>query len=96
MTTVKLICSVYKSVEMDYMYLYVDKQEGLRRVPEALLNTFGKPVHALTFMLEPGRRLAREDADQVLENIRNHGYHLQFPPVPEDLLPAQYTSLKNT
>ena len=86
MATRKLLCAVYKSEKMDYMYLYVHKQEGFGRVPQDLLNTFGKPVHALTFVLEPGRRLAREDADQVLENIRNHGYHLQFPPVPEDLL----------
>ena len=80
----KRLCSVFKSDKVDEMFLYVDKNQGFSRVPEALLKSFGKPVHALTFLLEPGRRLAREDADKVLANILSHGYHLQLPPVRED------------
>lgn len=76
----KLLCSVFKSAKLDAMYLYVDKIQGLSRVPQELLESFGKPIHALTFILKPGRRLAKEDADKVLGNIQNRGYHLQLPP----------------
>ncbi|MNY74565.1 Protein YcgL [compost metagenome] len=34
-------------------------------------------------LLTPERKLAREDAVKVLENIEKQGYHLQMPP-PED------------
>ena len=51
----KVLCSVFKSTRLDAMYLYVDKTQGLSRVPKALLGSFGKPVHTLTFLLQPGR-----------------------------------------
>ncbi len=82
----KMLCSVFKSKRIDAMYLYVDKEQGLSRVPQELLESFGEPIHALTFILEPGRRMAKEDADKVLGNIQNRGYHLQLPPGREDRL----------
>ena len=30
--------------------------------------------------LHPGKRLAREDAEQVLKNLQTSGFHLQMPP----------------
>lgn len=78
----KRICSIYKSPRRE-MYLYVDKREALKRVPEGLLGAFGAPQHVFDMLLTPERKLAREDAVQVLENIEKQGYHLQMPP-PED------------
>ncbi|HEY8330959.1 MAG TPA: YcgL domain-containing protein [Pseudomonas sp.] len=78
----KRICSIYKSPRRE-MYLYVDKREALKRVPEGLLGAFGAPQHVFDMLLTPERKLAREDAAQVLENIEKQGYHLQMPP-PED------------
>ncbi|MNZ35508.1 Protein YcgL [compost metagenome] len=79
----KRICSVYKSPRKREMYLYVDKREALSRVPEGLLAAFGAPQLVFDMLLTPERKLAREDALQVLENIEKQGYHLQMPP-PED------------
>ncbi|MFG1490916.1 YcgL domain-containing protein, partial [Oceanospirillum sp. HFRX-1_2] len=39
----KVICEVFKSPRKDEMYLYVDKKEGFKRIPESLLEAFGKP-----------------------------------------------------
>lgn len=79
----KLICSVYRSPRKREMYLYVDKREALKRVPEGLLGAFGAPQHVFDMLLTPERKLAREEAVKVLENIDKQGYHLQMPP-PED------------
>lgn len=79
----KRICSIYKSPRKREMYLYVDKREALARVPEALLNVFGAPQHVFDMLLTVERKLAREDAAKVLENIERQGFHLQMPP-PED------------
>lgn len=79
----KLICSIYRSPRKREMYLYVDKREALKRLPEGLLDAFGAPQHVFDMLLTPERKLAREDAVKVLENIEKQGYHLQMPP-PED------------
>ncbi len=74
----KLICSVYKSPRKREMYLYVEKKDALKRVPEALLAAFGPPQLAFDLVLSPERKLAREDVDKVLANVREQGYHLQM------------------
>lgn len=84
MTIDKRICSVFKSPRKNEMYLYVDKKEGLARVPAELLTIFGTPKLVFDLLLTPERKLAREDTVQVLANIEQQGYHLQMPPVEED------------
>ena len=82
----KLICSIYKSPRKDGMYLYVDKRDALKRVPEGLLAAFGAPQLAFELVLTPERQLAREDINKVLANIEAQGYHLQMPPPEEDYI----------
>jgi hypothetical protein len=82
----KLICSIYKSPRKDGMYLYVEKREALKRVPEGLLVAFGAPQLAFEMVLTPARQLAREDIATVLANIQNQGYHLQMPPAEDDYI----------
>ena len=65
------------------MYLYVDHQEDLDRIPEPLLQRFGKPKLAMTLALSLDKKLARADIAKVLEAIREQGYYLQLPPSPE-------------
>lgn len=79
----KRICSIYKSPRRNEMYLYVEKHNALKLVPETLLVAFGPPIHTFDLVLSPERALAREDIHQVLANLEKQGYHLQMPP-PED------------
>lgn len=65
------------------MYLYVDKQEDLERVPDALLKRFGKPEQAMTLVLTPERELARVDIKKVLAGLEEQGFFLQMPPQPD-------------
>lgn len=82
----KRICSIYHSPRKNGMYLYVLKEDALKRVPEALLTAFGKPRHAFDLVLTPERTLAREDIVLVLENLDSQGYHLQMPPAEDDYI----------
>jgi len=68
------------------MYLYVDEDDGLESVPEALLSEFGESSLVLTLELTPEKNLAKEDVVVVMENIRTRGYHLQLPPVAQSQL----------
>lgn len=81
------IISVFKSALKDEMYLYVDKREQLERVPEQLLELFGKPVHVMDMPLKVERKLARiEDTQKLLDEVENKGYYLQMPPPKEDYM----------
>ncbi|MDH5737005.1 MAG: YcgL domain-containing protein [Gammaproteobacteria bacterium] len=79
------ICDVYRSPNKADLYLYVDRAEGFERVPEALLMQFGEPQLALSFVLTPERKLARENPLQVLENLASQGFHLQMPDLEKPL-----------
>lgn len=82
----KLICEVFKSPRKDEMYLYIDKQEGLKRVPEQLLELFGTPVSVMTLLITEDKKLARIEAKDVMDNIREKGFYLQMPPAKDEYL----------
>ncbi|AOS95598.1 Protein YcgL [Microbulbifer aggregans] len=70
------------------MYLYVDKREGLERVPEKLLELFGEPKHVVTMVLTPEKKLARADVEKVLAEIGERGFYLQMPPAVDSEMSA--------
>lgn len=78
-----LVCDVVKSARVDEMYLYLDKTQGMKPVPEALRERFGKPLAVMTLLLRPERTLARVDVARVIEAIRHQGFYLQMPPAKD-------------
>lgn len=82
----KVICEVFASTNTEGMYLYVNKQEGLARAPEALLTIFGTPKSVMTMLLEPTKKLAKADAEKVLSEIEEKGYYLQMPSEQDDYM----------
>lgn len=80
------ICSVYLSPKKDEMYLYVEKSDQLTKVPDALLEMFGKPKHVMDMPLTTKRKLSRVDTEKVLSEIDEKGYFLQMPPPKEDYM----------
>ena len=82
----KRLVAVYRSPRVENMYLFVDREEGMGRVPDELLTRFGEPQEALSLTLTPQRTLARADARTVLEAIERNGFYLQLPPAPDEWL----------
>lgn len=83
-----LLCTVYRGSREPETYLYVDRREGLERVPPELLARFGTLTEVMTLKLTAQRKLARARAPQVLAAIADKGYYLQLPP---ELQAAQFT-----
>jgi uncharacterized protein YcgL (UPF0745 family) len=73
-------CSVYRSRRKDYTYIYLAEGCSLEQLPGELLAAFGTPEFVIDLELSPQRELATEDVRQVIENLRDRGYHLQLPP----------------
>lgn len=90
----QIICMVYRSSKKEGTYLYVEKSQGLTKVPEDLLGIFGKPEEAFTIMLTPQKKLARVDVEEVLTKLQSQGYFLQMPPQAEAYM--QEVNVKNT
>lgn len=75
-----LDCWIYASPRKDEMYLYLAREDDFEDVPAELLERFGPPRLVMTLTLDPGRRLARADVEEVMAALREQGYYLQMPP----------------
>ena len=78
-------CIVYKSSRRPETFVYVADAQALAKLPPALQQGLGALTEVLQFDLYPERKLAREDARRVLQNLAEIGYHVQFPPA--ELIP---------
>lgn len=74
------LCSVYRGRKDDETYLFVNRERGLKDVPEALLEKFIEPRLVTEFMLSEDRFLARANAEVVMQSIEEKGFYLQLPP----------------
>lgn len=66
--------------------MYVEKSQGLKRVPEVLLERFGKPKSPMTLLLTPERKLANADIEKVMKAITEQGFYLQLPKDDDDYM----------
>lgn len=82
----QILCNVYKSARKEETYLYVDLKEDLKRVPDALLETFGTPHLVTKIIVNEERKLARAEAPKVLDAIEEKGFYLQMPPAKEEYM----------
>lgn len=73
---------VYKSRRKQDTYVYVAARDDFSSLPDPVRTQLEPFEFVLEVALAPGRRLAREDVDKVRNNLRERGFHLQFPPPP--------------
>ena len=52
----RVLCDIYKGNKKEEMYLYVNKSDGLEKVPEALLSSFGELAQVTTLVLSKTRK----------------------------------------
>lgn len=81
-----MLCAVYKSPIKDETYLYLPRRDDFSQVPDALMETFGKPVYVMTFNMDKREKLALAEKDKVQAMLEQQGYYLQLPPPKENLL----------
>ena len=75
-----MICVIFKSEKKPETYLFLPKERDYDDLPEALRFLFGSPVFLMELEIHPGRKLARNNTDQVLKDLHEKGFHLQLPP----------------
>ena len=70
---------VYKSLKKADTYVYLAARDDFTRLPGPLRTQLGALEFVLDVSLTPERKLAREDAAVVRDNLALRGFHLQFP-----------------
>jgi uncharacterized protein YcgL (UPF0745 family) len=83
-TAARMQAYVYKSLRKADTYVYLSARDDFARLPEPLRTQLGNLQFVLEVALTAERKLAREDAAVVRENLAARGFHLQFPPTVED------------
>jgi len=79
-------CYIYRSTQKPGLYIYLPRVDDFSVLPAELLKQTGALELALEIELTADRKLNREDAASVIDNLLNQGYHLQMPESIESLL----------
>ena len=64
-----MLSAIYKSTRKADTYLFVEKRDDFSKVPEALLNTFGKPVFVMLINIGNRETLAGADIEKVKKKL---------------------------
>lgn len=81
----KLLVDVYRSPKKEGLYLYVKKDQDLSELPDVLMKQFGKAEFSMRLLLTPEKKLARADAEEVMQSIEEKKLYLQMPPSEAEL-----------
>jgi len=63
--------------------LYLVNRDDFSKVPEELLNNFGKLEFVMEIELTEDKKLAKEEAKKVIESLNTKGFFIQLPPQKE-------------
>lgn len=75
-------CFVYKSLKRADTFVFLRERDAFELLPKALVDSLGPLSFVIELALSPERKLAREDVETVIANLRGPGFHLQLPPPP--------------
>jgi len=76
----KLLVDIYRSTKKEGMYVFLENGKKPQDLPPELVKNFGKAELAMTLMLTPEKKLARANAEKVINALQKEGFYLQMPP----------------
>lgn len=72
-------CYIYRCSGKNDMYVYLKDQDDFSVVPKHIMKSLGETEFTLEIEITAERELAKEDAETVIKNLNEHGFHLQLP-----------------
>ena len=72
-------CFIYRCSLKPDMYIYLAEEDVFDNVPKEIFNSLGIVEFSMKLEITPETRLAREDTETVIGNLKQHGFHLQLP-----------------
>ena len=71
-------CFIYRCSLKPDMYIYLAEEDVFDEVPKEIFNSLGIVEFAMELDITPVTKLAREDTATVLDNLKEHGFHIQL------------------
>ena len=73
-----MLCYIYRCNLKPDMYIYLTEEDNFENIPKGIFNTLGIVEFSMEVDITPETRLAREDTQTVLNNLDEHGFHIQL------------------
>jgi uncharacterized protein YcgL (UPF0745 family) len=65
-----MLVHIYRSNRKPDTYLYLAEKDDFSMVPDSLMTVFGEPEFSFSFQLSAQKKLIKEDATTVLNNLK--------------------------
>ncbi len=69
---------IYRCSRKPDMYIYLAEEDDFSKVPKDIYNSLGIIEFAMELELSADRKLARENTEQVMKNLKANSFHLQL------------------
>ena len=73
-----MLCFIYRSSLKPDVYIYLAEEDVFDNVPKEIFNSLGILEFSMELELTSRTKLARENIETVLNNLKEHGFHLQL------------------
>ena len=88
-------CYIYRCSRKPDMYIYLAEEDNFTNVPKEIFNSLGIIKFAMELEISTEKKLAKESPEKVMENLKEHGFHLQLPDeIPVEELMTRIASKK--
>lgn len=74
----KTSCYIYRCSRKQDTYIYLAEKDDFSVVPDAVMNGLGLTEFAMELDIDENTRLAKEDPEVVLQNLKDNGFHIQL------------------
>ena len=72
-------CFIYRCSNKPDLYIYLAEEDVFDNVPKEIFNSLGIVEFSMELELTPETKLARENTETVINNLEQHGFHIQLP-----------------
>ncbi len=73
-----MLCFIYRCSLKPDMYIYLAEEDVFDNVPKEIFNSLGIVEFSMELEITSETKLAREDTEIVVSNLKEHGFHLQL------------------
>lgn len=75
-----MLCYIYKSQKKAELYVYLNQKDNFSSLPEDLIRQLGPLSFVMELELTADKKLARENAEKVMNDLSSRGFFIQMPP----------------
>ncbi len=73
-----MLCFIYRCNLKPDMYIYLAEEDVFDNVPKEIFNSLGIVEFVMELEIKADTQLARENTKTVLNNLKQHGFHIQL------------------